>query len=100
MLLMILASMLALAPATSPLRPIEPRGRETPRVAAGECPEARSYYAGKSPSAATARRLDQLPPGRLELTVLREVNGCPIPAVIREGMGAASDPDGHEPDRR
>jgi hypothetical protein len=25
-----------------------------------------------------------MPPGRLELAVLREVDGCPIPAVVRE----------------
>jgi hypothetical protein len=34
------------------------------------------------------QRLDQLPQGRLTLTVLREVDGCPQPATIREGYGA------------
>ena len=34
------------------------------------------------------RRLDQLPQGSLTLTVMREVNGCPQPATIREGYGA------------
>ncbi|HTU10224.1 MAG TPA: hypothetical protein VMG08_04930 [Allosphingosinicella sp.] len=36
-----------------------------------------------------SRRLDQLPQGDLTLTVVREVNGCPQPATIREGYGAA-----------
>jgi hypothetical protein len=36
-----------------------------------------------------ARRLIELPPGRLELTVLRQVDNCPIPVVLREGIGAA-----------
>ena len=34
------------------------------------------------------RRLDQLRQGNLSLTVMREVNGCPQPAIIREGYGA------------
>lgn len=33
------------------------------------------------------RRLDQLPPGRLELTVMREIDNCPIPAVLRDNIG-------------
>jgi hypothetical protein len=33
------------------------------------------------------RRLDELPPGRLELAVVREVERCPIPAVLRENIG-------------
>lgn len=32
-------------------------------------------------------RLDQLPPGNLTLTVMREVNGCPQPTTVREGIG-------------
>ena len=51
-----------------------------------ECPSATVHMADQ-PNRAVARRLDELPPGRLELTVLREVNGCPIPAVLREGIG-------------
>jgi len=35
------------------------------------------------------QRLDELPPGRLELTVMRMVDGCPQPAVIRENIGPA-----------
>lgn len=40
-----------------------------------------------SPMDGRARRLDQLPPGRLELSVMREIDRCPIPAVLREGIG-------------
>ena len=43
----------------------------------------------EQPGSTRARRLDQLPPGRLELTVMRQVGGCPIPAVLREGIGGA-----------
>jgi hypothetical protein len=41
-----------------------------------------------APGMVEARRLDQLPPGRLDLAVMREVGGCPQPVTIREGYGA------------
>jgi hypothetical protein len=34
------------------------------------------------------RRLDQLPPGNLELAVQRQVDGCIEPTIIRYGVGA------------
>ena len=40
-----------------------------------------------------AERLVDLPPGRLELTVQREFDGCPIPAVLREGIGGFETPE-------
>jgi hypothetical protein len=33
------------------------------------------------------RRLGNLPPAQLELAVLLEENGCPVRAVLREGIG-------------
>lgn len=40
---------------------------------------------------AKPRRLGELPPGKLVLTVLRkDERGCPIPLVVREGIGAAA----------
>ena len=58
-----------------------------------ECPRAEPRLA-RQPRQVRPQRLIELPPGRLELTVLREVDGCPIPAVLREGLGAASNPEG------
>ena len=77
--LLFLVALLAMAPASSPL---QPTGRSPLN---DKCPNATSWFAGQS-RGADARRLDQLPPGRLELTVVREVDGCPIPAVLREGI--------------
>ena len=77
--LLFLVALLAMAPASSPL---QPTGRSPLN---DKCPNARSWFADQS-GGADARRLDQLPPGRLELTVVREVDGCPIPAVLREGI--------------
>jgi hypothetical protein len=34
------------------------------------------------------RRLGELPPGQLTLTVFREVDGCPDPLIVRYGIGS------------
>ncbi len=65
----------------------------------GFCPSREPRYAQGDP--AQAQRLDQLPPGDLYLTVMREVNGCMEAVVVREDYGlttprrAARDP--HRP---
>jgi len=84
---LLLVALLALAPASTPLRSVD---SDAPRR---DCPEARIFYANKSVGAGIARRLDQLPSGRLELSVLRSVDGCPIPAVLREGIGGRPEAD-------
>jgi len=50
-----------------------------------KCPDARLRRADRGVPA-RPRRLGELPPGRLELTVWRRIAGCPIPAVLREGI--------------
>lgn len=42
----------------------------------------------RSPEAARARRLGELPPGDLTLTVLNRVGDCIEPVVVRQGYGA------------
>lgn len=37
------------------------------------------------------RKLGELPPGDLHLTVVREVEGCPEPTVVRQGYGAVKE---------
>ena len=59
---------------------------------AEECPNARVRQADRVVGA-RARRLDELPPGRLELTVLRQLDGCAIPAVVRENIGGNPEAD-------
>ena len=84
MLLTILLAAVSATPAASlPLRPMH----QPVPANQSECPNARTYQAEDGISRPRAWRLDELPPGRLELTVLRQVNGCPIPAVLREGIG-------------
>lgn len=47
-----------------------------------------SHYAGPKVKA-EAKKLTELPPGQLVLTVFRlDKNGCPMPLVVREGIGS------------
>ena len=98
--------------AALPLLAAAPEASETPRSGAAnpprpitgiggkECPNARARQA-LTPRRAEPQRLIDLPPARLELTVLREIDGCAIPAVLREGIGGnPAIQDGSEPNRR
>jgi hypothetical protein len=44
-------------------------------------------YAGKGKPVTSPRKLGELPPARHYLAVVRQVEGCPEPAVIRSGIG-------------
>jgi hypothetical protein len=63
-----------------------------------ECQRAEVRVAIAPSPTPRARRLDELPQGRLEYAVMREVDGCVIPAVVHERVGAP--PDLSEDDRR
>lgn len=41
----------------------------------------------RSPEGAKARRLGELPPGDLTLTVLNRVGDCIEPVIVRQGVG-------------
>ena len=49
-----------------------------------ECPDLSPRIADERRRGMQPRRLDELPPGRLEYAVFREVDGCPIRAVVHE----------------
>ena len=44
-----------------------------------------------SPPKAELKRLDELPPANMVLAVVREVDGCIDPVIVRYGIGAGSD---------
>ena len=97
---MLLISMVAAVTATPaaslPLRPMHqplPANQQ-------ECENATTYQADQGIPRARARRLDELPPGRLELTVMRSFNGCPMPAVLRDGIGGNPEGQREEANRR
>ena len=57
-----------------------------------DCPGPRIHQADAD-TRPEARKLGDLPPGDLQLAVMREVAGCPDPVIIRYGYGIAP-PDG------
>ena len=94
MLLTLLLTALSSVAAPAPERPVTITTAPTIAVDARKaCPRAEVRMAER-PRDVRAERLIELPPGRLELTVLREFDGCPIPAVIREGIGGFERPGG------
>lgn len=51
------------------------------------CANAMKVRPVRSPEAAKARRLGELPPGDLTLTVLNRVGDCIEPVIVRQGFG-------------
>jgi len=49
-------------------------------------------HQAEAPKAAESRKLGELPPGDLILTVYREVDGCIDPLIVRYGDGRAPAP--------
>ena len=100
--MLLLAALPFLAVPSAPARAPGPPTPSSP-AASADCDDLRPRMAETVPPLRQSvgdpvrtlrpRTLDELPPGRLELTVLREVDGCPIPAVLREGIGAAPAPE-------
>ena len=90
MLLTILLSLLhaALPAASAPAPELTP---SKSALSGSKCPQATLRHAGEG-EPLRPRRLDELPAGRLELTVMREVDGCPIPAVLQDGIGSGRHP--------
>lgn len=88
---MILAAALGIpssAPATPPAAAPAPADTAaTPAKAADECVRIETHMADRPQARIVPRRLDELPPGRLYHTVLRQVGNCVIPAVVQERFG-------------
>lgn len=81
-------SIAAPAPSPFPTRVIDPMAG-----APAECPQ---VYRRAKGERLQPRRLGELPPGELSLTVAREVNGCPEPTVVARGYGAGFEPRQNE----
>lgn len=59
------------------------------------CQNNQLHSADRSSPDAQLKRLDELPPANLVLTVLRTEDGCSTPVIVRYGIGAPAkvDPD-------
>jgi len=86
---MIAATILALAPIAAAATPATPPSQAN---APAKCDRfARMDQASVLRQAGPReQRLDQLPPGDLNLAVDRQFNGCHQPVVIRENIGGAA----------
>ena len=82
------ASSAAQPPASAPARP--PLAAP-PTLGTGTCLSDLRREAGSAPAASRPRRLGELPPGDLQLTVMREIEGCHEPVIVRQGFGAAGE---------
>ena len=97
MRLVILAA-LAL-PASSLAQPPRPAPAHNPDKFAGarlDCMSSRIQHA-RPGAKARFNRLGELPSGDLQLAVVRQIEGCQEPVIVRQGYGALADP---EPRRR
>ncbi|HET9639792.1 MAG TPA: hypothetical protein VFP12_11350 [Allosphingosinicella sp.] len=93
MRLAFLALALTVPPASSAL-PASPPSAAPHRIAGSVipsrlCGDAMKVRPVRSREGAKARRLGELPPGDLTLTVLNRVGDCIEPMVVRQGYGAA-----------
>jgi hypothetical protein len=67
-------------------------GRDISPSVSDRCDPIRNVRRTDTPAGATAQRLIDLPPGNLDLAVMRQLNNCPEPVTIREGYGAVEGP--------
>jgi hypothetical protein len=83
-----IAATAAIGPSAPPAEP----GARNPFATASSppaerCRNPRTQHAARPERNLRPQRLDELPAGNLELTVLRQVDGCAEPAILREGLG-------------
>ena len=91
MRVLILAAAL-LPPPSTPAADPAPRAREwspssSPPLSNSECRRP-SLRPAETPIPKEAKRLGELPPGDLILTVYREIDGCLEPVIVRQDVGA------------
>ena len=86
MRLIILGAVSLAIPSSAPATPPASATPQAAGAAKAECIRPGTRMAGRPLGRALPRRLDQLPPGRLYHTVIREVDGCVIPAVVHDGL--------------
>lgn len=86
---LLLAAVLVL-PLTGAAGPPDPAAEPAPRVyetaTLAACARHRLRTA-ETPGRVAPRKLGELPPGDLHLAVMREVDGCPEPVIIRHDIG-------------
>ena len=85
-MLLAMMAMIAAAGSAAPAAGAEPLCRDRLAYAA-------DGLLHELPRDARPRRLGELPPADLVLTVLRREDGCIVPVIVRYGIGATPDRD-------
>lgn len=96
-LLLLSAATAAAAPDASPAAPAN---GEIRLDQSGGCGPLDSVRRAEGVSAGQPRRLDQLPPGNLDLAVSRTFQGCPESVTIAENFGSVEGPRRVQPQLR
>lgn len=89
MRLAVFALALALPAGSSAEAPVPPKAGQA-AVSTRLCSDDMRVRNARSPQAPKLRRLGELPPGDLTLTVINRVGDCIEPIVVRQGIGAFS----------
>jgi hypothetical protein len=95
MRLVILAAALALPAGSGLAQPASPAAVHNPNKFTGarlDCMANRVQHAVHGPKG-KFNRLGELPPGDLQRAVVRQVEGCQQPVIVREGYGAMAQPE-------
>lgn len=75
-------------PAVSSASPQPAADTAQPLLTRSDCPaDPRLRTVQRSQGSATVNRLGDEPTAALALTVYRQVGGCQVPAIVREGIG-------------
>jgi hypothetical protein len=85
---MLAALLSAASSAAQPPAPARPPIAVPPSLGTGTCLSDLRRDAASRPGASRPRHLGELPPGDLQLTVMREIEGCREPVIVRQGFGA------------
>jgi hypothetical protein len=85
--LALVALALVLPAAASAEAPVASRAAKS-AASARLCQDPFKMRPARTPPAARLRRLGELPPGDLTLTVVNQVGDCIEPVVVRQGFGA------------
>jgi hypothetical protein len=93
MRLALVAFAFALPAASSAEAPVPPKPGKI-AVPARICPRDMQVREAGTPVAPQLRRLGELPPGSLTLTVVNQVGECIEPVVVRQGYGTLGDGNG------
>lgn len=93
-----LAIPFASSPAHGPGAPAARTAEAAKPLGRANCPRSNFHYADKK-GKAESRRLGELPPGDLILAVVRNVDGCQEPVIVRQNYGFDGLRDGGEPER-